>query len=198
MSEKLTDSRRAALREKGIFPRSRDFNVLFATIGAIIGYRSLGLDLYHSYGLNQILSLTLIIPFGAAICSVLATLIQSRFLFRFSFSKEKKELNFTNFFYVLIKLILFLIIGGIVFRKLLADAAADTLNFEFIRQTVAVSFVGLLVLFGLVGLLVSKLTFFERYQMSKAEVEADDRDGEMRPEVKAAMDTNFANVRERD
>ena len=190
MSEKLTDSRRAALRDRGIFPRSSDLSILFATLGAVVGYRSISLDFGHAFELNQILYLSLVIPLGAAIGSVLATLVQSRFLFGFSFLKQKQERSFSQFFYSLTKLILCLGVGGLVFRITSTAAAEGSLKIQSMLGFATSSFLGLLVLFGLVGLLVSKFTFVERYQMSKSEIEADAREGEMRPEVKAAMDTN--------
>lgn len=198
MSEKLTDSRRVVLRDSGIFPRSKDLNVLFGVLGAIVGYRFIGLDFQHSYGLNEILFLSLVIPIGVAVGSIFATLAQSRFLFRFCFSREKEKLSFSQSFYSLIKLVLSFVVGAMVFRIALNGSAAGTLQLRSIVDITFRWFFGLLVLYGFIGILISRLTFTQRYQMSRSEMEADAREGEMRPEVREAMDTNFTNSRESD
>lgn len=198
MSEKLTDSRRAALREKGIFPRSSDFNALFATIGGIIGYKFVEFDFSRMLDPMQVGLSSLFIPLGAAVGSMLATLIQSRFLFRFNLTKEKNELSFTSSFYALVKLFLSLVFAGIVCRKLLADAPTGVLRVDSFLQTTFPGLASLLMLFGIIGLLVSKFSFVTKYQMSRAEIEADAREGEMRPEIRAAMDSSFVSGKEQE
>jgi len=198
VSEKLTDSRRVALREKGVFPRSSDFNVLFATLGGFIGYKFVELDFSRMLDPMQVGLSSLFIPLGAAVGSMLATLIQSRFLFRFSLKKEKHQLSFTNSFYSLVKLFLSLVFAGIVCRKLLADAPTGLLKIDSFLQTTFLGVASFLMLFGLIGLLVSKFSFVIKYQMSRAEIESDAREGEMRPEIRAAMDSSFVSGKEQE
>jgi hypothetical protein len=161
---------------------------LFAVVGGFLAYRSIDLNLILKFTAEELLLNSLKIPFGMALGTMLATLFQSKFLFRPGTAGRNERTGYADFFYALVKFFLVLSTGAFLYRRLLADLTNGKSGVVAILFPSIGACSVLLVVFALVGIWLSRLVFDIKHSMSKDEMAAESREGEMRPEMRAAAD----------
>ncbi len=193
--DQLTDARRSELREQGLFPYSRDVTVFFVILGVSLAHFGTKFELYSEFCVEQfhlgpLLQKTILMPFGAALGALIATLFQSRFLIRFKTSRPPEPLRgLSSIVFGVIKA---LILGGVIvlaFRQLEETSLSSELpmlDYLFSFALGAALFV--FFCFALVGFLLSRFQFTHRHSMTREEILAEAREGEMRPELRAATE----------
>ena len=195
--EQLTSSRKSSLREAGVFPYSKDFTNFFVFLGVIVGFYFLKLDFRSNFLFSDVLELSIFLPLGAALGALLSTLLQSRFLIGFTSSRrgsvEKSAASLLST-YVFTSLKSIIVVGASylafiqLHETLILSKESNTIEiYSFIEFAVKL-FGVVLFLFSLLGFFISRMQFAGDYQMSREEILAESREGEMRPEVRAATD----------
>ncbi len=207
----LSEHRRGMLRESGIIPLSSDVQTLCVLLGAASGAALLpprwnalltSLTTLSITGqaaepsrelVTRIIVLCGLIPFGACIGGIFGTLIQSRFLLKLTSGGERfGEPALQRMILGGLKILLFSAVAWIFYRKCREELAlGEGADLAIVKQF-GQSLFGLLLLFALAGKLVTQLVFSHRFRMSSDEAGAESREGEMRPELRAATERAYS------
>jgi len=191
--EKLTEGRRTALREEGIFPYSRDFTNFFVFLGISLAAGFIRFDLSKEIKIGELVLYSIALPAGAALGAIFSTFVQSKFLIAFNFkansNQRRSEFGLSFFFYSLIKTVIVLGAAILLWRglqeKFLNSKEVSLVNVLTLGWQLSG---GVLFLFALLGFIISRLQFGAAYTMSRQDMLCEDREGQMRPELRSATD----------
>lgn len=181
-----TEQRREELRDSGVFPRSRDLDVMGLFFGFFLACFFLrGFSLLEEYSIERLLGVLLVVPLATACGVVVSTLIQSRFLVKFSSNEAQPESVTYRAVFAVAKALIWIGAFYLLLQYLLKSQFSLEELAHLLLRFLGLALIPLLFL-GIVGRFVVGLLFSARYAMTKEEILAEARDSEIRPEFRQA------------